>query len=297
MFKTALVHWYLNEGPWWRPSGASASVLRNKQLRSVFVETLCFLTVPLIYFCSKCSILPSAFETPRCTDPQTTPPFVCPTAIQITMKSVPCFPPFPFVCSMCLIFMGNIIYSEWAPQAQVTRKNTHTLYTQARWMDFEICLALNEWVEKMIGVLQRRCFMTKGGVSLSSRKGRFRESILWLCRSICVCYRPRRDIKAKRKKNAREKPCSYLCVCLCDCERQTHFNLSYCCHQSVLSVMEGGVTKEHAGRMRDREQEGEGITLSSGHWSVYLLQTDKTYVCVCVSFHQLRNTLTAGPCL
>lgn len=94
--------------------------------------------------------------------------------------------------------------------------------------------------------------MAIGGVSLSLGKERFRGSVLQLCKGICVI-----------KTNVREKLCS--CVCLCDCQRQTHFNLSQCCHQSALSVMPGGATKEHASCMRDREKEGEGITLTSRH--------------------------------
>lgn len=47
--------------------------------------------------------------------------------------------------------------------------------------------------------------MAKGGVSLSLRKERFRESILQLCYSICVCYRPRIEyFRDKRKKNVKK---------------------------------------------------------------------------------------------
>lgn len=47
-------------------------------------------------------------------------------------------------------------------------------------------------------------------------------------------------------------------------------------------MVEGGVTKEHAGCMRAGEQVREALTLSSRHSSVYSVQID--YVCV---FHQL----------
>ena len=64
--------------------------------------------------------------------------------------------------------------------------------------------------------------------------------------------------------------------------------------------MEGGVTKEHAGCMRDGELEGEGMTLSSRQAQVFTQSSHTHFGCVCVcvcacpDFYQFRETLTAG---
>lgn len=51
MFKTALVHWYPNDDPCLRASGATVSVFMNKQLRSTSGKTLCFLKA--VHFCTR----------------------------------------------------------------------------------------------------------------------------------------------------------------------------------------------------------------------------------------------------
>ena len=56
---------------------------------------------------------------------------------------------------MCLTFSGNIIYSEGAPQAKAGGGKKRLVHTGL--IDFEICPALNEWVDEMRGVSLHRC--------------------------------------------------------------------------------------------------------------------------------------------
>lgn len=92
------------------------------------------------------------------------------TEIKIMMSIFPCFAPYLFFfCSMCLIFSGSIIYSDGAPQAKVERIKKD-LCTLGGWMVFEICLALNEWVERMRGVLWHRCLQPKCASELEKKK-------------------------------------------------------------------------------------------------------------------------------
>lgn len=117
MFKSALVHWYLNDGPCLRASGATASVFRNKQLRSTLAGTLCFVAVPycslsvkMWYFTrdqnASGSPIPSIVSFHRDEDNDEYLSLFCPLS-------------FSFPRSLCLIFSGSIIYSDSAPQAKV----------------------------------------------------------------------------------------------------------------------------------------------------------------------------------
>lgn len=87
--------------------------------------------------------------------------------------------------------------------------------------------------------------------------------------------------------------------------RETHFNLSQCCHQSMLRKWrDGGRSNEGACRLDEGQRaggRGNDSILQTGS-SVYSVHTDCLCVCVtmygfvyiCPDFHQLRGTLSTG---